>query len=269
MFNKKYNTTNYIVILNCKYHISFIQYIPRTQLTSIFEGKPLKTRGPNLGSRYIYTVYTLYSCALSPRKKIPAHHIHHLGADSRSDVLWRFGSRGLIKALGGDKVLQVLETGVNPGIGVDFTPKMDGENKGKTLFNFLMDDLGGQHPYFWKHPNWRKNLEMGCKLMIFFFRKDGLEIIFLNPMLEIDALPETNSKKALKMDRNPKGKERLPTSNFRGRAVGFREGSHLEKNGILFESRRFWGLFLFQFGPRKRLPNLFYSPNRRWFHFVI
>ena len=26
---------------------------------------------------------------------------------------------------------------------------MDGENNGKP--NFLMDDLGGKNPYFWKH----------------------------------------------------------------------------------------------------------------------
>ncbi len=31
-----------------------------------------------------------------------------------------------------------------------FTPKMDGENNGKPYEQ--MDDLGGFHPYFWKHP---------------------------------------------------------------------------------------------------------------------
>ena len=30
------------------------------------------------------------------------------------------------------------------------TPKMDGENNGKPYF--LMDDLGGPIPFFWKHP---------------------------------------------------------------------------------------------------------------------
>ena len=127
---------------------------------------------------------------------------------------------------------------------------------------FLMDDLGGNTTILGNTQTEGKTRD-GLQINGFFFRKDGLEIIFLNPMLEIDALPETNSTKALKMDRNPKGKDRLPKSNFQGRAVGFREGSLLEKNGILFESRRFSGLFLFQFGPRKRLPNLFYSPNRR------
>ena len=29
-------------------------------------------------------------------------------------------------------------------------PKMDGESNGKP--NFLMDDLGVQYPFFWKHP---------------------------------------------------------------------------------------------------------------------
>ena len=32
------------------------------------------------------------------------------------------------------------------------TPQMDGENNGKPYF-LIMDDLGGEKPYFWKHPN--------------------------------------------------------------------------------------------------------------------
>ena len=31
-----------------------------------------------------------------------------------------------------------------------FPPKMDGENNGKSYEK--MDDLGGKHPYSWKHP---------------------------------------------------------------------------------------------------------------------
>ena len=41
------------------------------------------------------------------------------------------------------------------------TPKMDGENHGKPYEQ--MDDLGGKHPYFWKHP-----YPQG---MLFFWRK--------------------------------------------------------------------------------------------------
>ena len=48
----------------------------------------------------------------------------------------------------------VVAMGVEPKIGEK--PKMDGENNGTPYF--LMDDLGGFTPYFWKHPYVPRNL---------------------------------------------------------------------------------------------------------------
>ena len=49
--------------------------------------------------------------------------------------------------------------GVNPKIGVEKTPKMDGKNNGKP--HFSMDDLVGKKTYFWvatriNWPAWTK-----------------------------------------------------------------------------------------------------------------
>ena len=41
-----------------------------------------------------------------------------------------------------------IDMGVAYLIGVNFTPKMDGENNGKSLLKFM---IWGYH-FFWKHP---------------------------------------------------------------------------------------------------------------------
>ena len=42
--------------------------------------------------------------------------------------------------------------------------KMDGENNGKPYF--LMDDLGGKNPYFWKHPYIRPSRKLAWQWRI-------------------------------------------------------------------------------------------------------